>query len=215
MSAVAEPLRTDWDAYYRRPFPATRITRRFTEARLVGLIRRFADPAPGRAELVELGGANSCFFERIDREFRAREYHVVDFNRFGLDRMAERLRGRDDVHYHHQDVLNLNLRRQADVVFSIGLIEHFSPEETARAIDAHFALLRPGGTAVISFPTPTPLYRACRGLAEAMGKWAFPDERPLRRPEVDASLQRHGDVLYHGIVWPIILTQMFVVCRKR
>ncbi len=75
------------------------------------------------------------------------------------------------------DVLRLgDLGFQADVVFSIGLIEHFDPAGTRQAIEAHFALLKPGGYAIISYPTPTWLYRAARTLTEAAGLWKFHDE---------------------------------------
>jgi SAM-dependent methyltransferase len=207
--------RTDWDRYYTKPFAATKVTRKITEAALVRLIRRFTQSAGRGIELVELGGANSCFFDRIAREFSPRASHVVDFNQLGLDKMRARLGERADVHYYRQDVLDLTLDRQADLVFSIGLIEHFDPAQTARAVAAHFRLLRPGGACIISFPTPTWLYRATRALAEVTNKWEFPDERPLRIPEVAAAIVPHGSLLHHEIVWPIFLTQMFIVARKR
>jgi SAM-dependent methyltransferase len=208
------PLATDWDRYYAKPFAATKVTRRITGRKLASLIRRFAPLGGEGVDLVEIGGANSCFFDRLFAEFRPRRYRVIDFNRFGLDKMAQRLGKRDDVEYHHADVLRLELDMRCDLVISIGLVEHFSPAQSAEAIAAHFRLLRDGGIAIISFPTPTPLYCATRGLAEAAGKWEFPDERPLRLPEVRAAIEPHGELLHSEIVWPIMLTQMFVVARK-
>lgn len=214
--APATPAdRTDWDRYYTKPFAATKVTRKITEGVLVRLIRRFTQGAGRGVELVELGGANSCFFDRIIHEFAPRAYHVVDFNQLGLGKMRARLGERPEVHYYRQDVLDLTLDRQADLVFSIGLIEHFDPDATARAVAAHFRLLKPGGACVISFPTPTWLYRVTRALAEATGKWEFPDERPLRLPEVAAAIVPHGSLLHHEIVWRILLTQMFIVARKK
>jgi SAM-dependent methyltransferase len=206
--------RTDWDAYYRQPFAATSVTRRISGRLLVGLMRRHAKPSAGGLTLVELGGANSCFFDRIMEQVHPVEYHVADFNQFGLDRMRERLGPRADVMLYQQDVLNLDLRLQADLVFSIGLIEHFTPADTAKAIAAHFDLARPGGVVIISFPTPTLLYRACRGAAEMLGMWKFPDERPLMRDEVLPVFRRFGDVLEEKLNWPIVLTQRYVVARK-
>jgi 2-polyprenyl-3-methyl-5-hydroxy-6-metoxy-1,4-benzoquinol methylase len=66
----------------------------------------------------------------------------------------------------------------ADVVFSVGLIEHFDQSGTNAMIRAHFKALKPAGCAIISFPTPTWLYRAAPRLAETLGLWKFPDERP-------------------------------------
>jgi SAM-dependent methyltransferase len=212
MTVAAE--RTDWDTYYKNPFPAAKFSRRVTERTLVHLFRRYSEAGQRPVSMVEIGGANSCFFDRINAEFRQREYHVVDFNKYGLDRMAERLGPRPGVQYHHEDVLNLSFAAQADLVFSVGLIEHFDPAGTARAIEAHFRLCRPGGTVVITFPTPTLPYRACRGVAELLGVWKFPDERPLRRPEVEGTMAGLGRVLHGHIIWPIVLTQGVLVARR-
>lgn len=205
--------RTDWDRYYHKPFAATRVTRRITGNRLAEHLARHRPYTGGGLVVAELGGANSCFFSRVQALLHPREYHVVDLNRLGLDRMRERLGPRADVLYHRADVLDLHLDPLADVVFSVGLVEHFSPEDTRRAVDAHFRILRPGGTCVIAFPTPTLLYRATRGVAELFGAWEFPDERPLRRGEVALAMEPHAEVVDGSIVWPIFLTQMFLVAR--
>jgi predicted SAM-dependent methyltransferase len=44
---------------------------------------------------------------------------------------------------------------EADICFSVGLIEHFTEEDLPRVVSAHFDVVRPGGLVVISFPTPT------------------------------------------------------------
>lgn len=208
--------RTDWDEYYRQPFVATRLTRRITQSRLLHhLVRHNPQAYPAGPVVVELGGANSCFFEAVQSTLRPRAYHVIDSNRLGLDRMRERLGTRPDVAYHCADVLTLGLALNADVVFSVGLVEHFDVEGTRRAIAAHFQLLRPGGTCVIAAPTPTPLYRATRGLAELLGMWKFPDERPLRQSEMAAAMQADGEIVGGSVVWPIFLTQRFLVARAR
>ena len=82
--------------------------------------------------------------------------------------------------------------RLYDIVFSVGLIEHFDPAGTARVVAAHFDYLRPGGTAIITFPTPTWLYRVVRGLAEMTNNWIFHDERPLRLPEFERAVAGLG-----------------------
>jgi len=103
----------------------------------------------------------------------------------------------------------------ADIVMSVGLIEHFDGQGTKRAIQNHFRLLRPGGLAIILFPTPTFLYRATRFCAEMIGLWRFPDERPLRAEEVLPAIRETADVLYMKINWLIFLTQMIIVARVR
>jgi SAM-dependent methyltransferase len=163
---------------------------------------------------VEIGGANSCFLDRIAANVRLAAYHVVDNNRHGLDLLRSRPTLPAEVVLHEQNVLNLSLPVQADVVFSIGLIEHFGEADTETAVAAHLKLLKPGGVAIISWPTPTWLYRAARGLCEVLGIWKFPDERPLRPAEVKRALGGRGEIIYEKTLWPLILTQHLLVARK-
>ena len=173
-----------------------------------------ATPAPASGvSILEIGGANSCFLDRILAEVRCARYDVVDTNRYGLSLLEARAGAM--VHLHEQSVLALSLDREADVVFSVGLVEHFGPADTRAAVRAHFDVLRPGGTAIITFPTPTPLYRLARRFLEVTGMWKFPDERPLQPPEVIAALRDRADVLYQKTLWPLVLTQHLIVARKR
>ena len=113
------------------------------------------------------------FLDRIQRAIHPRQYYVVDNNEYGL-RLLERRVSEEPVHVLREDVLNLRTKLQADVVFSVGLIEHFTPKDTRRAVLAHFDLLRPGGCVILTFPTPTRLYRVARcgrnaGIVEVPG----------------------------------------------
>jgi hypothetical protein len=101
------------------------------------------------------------------------------------------------------------------LVYSVGLIEHFDPPETRKAVLAHFQPLKRGSIVIVTFPTPTLLYRIARRLIEWAGMWQFPDERPLKPAEVLASIAECGDVLFQKTLWPLILTQHMIVARKR
>jgi cyclopropane fatty-acyl-phospholipid synthase-like methyltransferase len=169
---------------------------------------------PG-STVVELGGANSCFLDAIAARAQPGEYHVVDNNRFGLDLLRERARAGSSVAVHEADVTALDLDVRGDVVFSVGLIEHFSPAVTREVIDAHFDLAKPGGYVILSYPTPTFLYRAARRVAEWAGLWKFPDERPLEAGEVREAAGRKGESLSEEVLWPIVFTQRMVLVRKR
>jgi hypothetical protein len=138
----------------------------------------------------------------------------VDNNALGLELFERHHAGDAAIQVLERDVLVSPLvDLQADVVLSLGLIEHFSPDETARVVRAHFAAVRQGGFVMITFPTPTWLYRATRTVAEAAGVWAFPDERPLRVADVEREVLRYGDLLHSSITWGVVLTQGVVVCR--
>lgn len=206
---------TDWDRYYERPFKASSVTRRVTQRVLLDAIRRFAPQAARGRRVLELGGANSCFFDAIRSEIRPAEYHVLDNNATGLAKFRERVGTDPAVHMHEDDLFDARLPQGFPLVFSIGLIEHFDVEGTRLAIERHFALAEPDGVVIISYPTPTWLYRLARWLAELLDLWIFHDERPLRRDEVTGTVKRCGQILYEKTVWPVIFTQRFVVATKR
>ena len=204
----ATPRATDWDRYYQSVPRAARLTRRYTTSVLIRALRRFGKE---RAVILEIGGANSCFLGTIQASLAPVAYHVADLNRYGLSLLKDR----KDVVLHEADVLSLgNLGVTADAVFSVGLIEHFHPADTKKAILAHFGPLKPGGIAIISYPTPTWLYRAARATFETLGLWHFPDERPLQREEVAATAESVGTILFEKTLWPLILTQHLLVVRK-
>ena len=206
---------TDWDRYYTSVPITARVTRKYTAAELVSALKRHAGfQNPEEKTLVELGGANSCFLERILSDVRPRAYHIVDSNHFGLELLRQRLGNASEVLLHEQNVLDLSLDVKADAVFSVGLIEHFDGAGTRKAIQAHFDVLRPGGYAILSFPTPTLLYRAARALTVQFGMWRFPDERPLKRNEVLESTQGIGRVVHEKTLWPLVFTQHFMVFQK-
>jgi SAM-dependent methyltransferase len=209
VSLMARP--TDWNAYYQQPYKTASVTRRITQRYLISALRRYA---PQQPVIAELGGANSCFFTEIQRKLAPREYHLIDNNRLGLDLFRRFAGDVPGVFLHQEDVLRMRMQLQADVVLSVGLVEHFPPQGTRAAIEAHFRLLRPGGIALITFPTPTWLYRATRRLAESCGAWIFHDERPLRLDEVRLAAAPFGELLSYRMVWPIMLTQFHVVWRK-
>ena len=72
-------------------------------------------------------------------------YDVVDTNEYGLKLLAKRMAGEGVLRLHHQSVLALDLAVKADLVFSIGLVEHFDPVQTRKAVLAHFDASRAGG----------------------------------------------------------------------
>lgn len=203
---------TDWDAYYAKPFSATTITRRITTARLIGHMRRWLD---GENPLIaELGGANSCFITALYEALRPKGYLAIDNNSYGLSLLAKRCADLPGLSLLEEDVLRPQQRAEADLVFSVGLIEHFDTAGTAAVIANHYRYVRPGGLVIMSFPTPTWLYRSVRTLAELSGQWRFHDERPLGFAEVKAGMEPHGELLDHDLIWPIMLTQGVWIGRR-
>ena len=204
---------TDWDAYYARPIRQAAITRRITQRLLLKLMQRHGPASV--TSIYELGGANSCFYDAIRTRYPAARYAAIDNNTFGLELLKSRHPDVQLLETVNADVRTLNdTVAQGGIVFSVGLIEHFEPEDTARIIGKHFALAQPGGIVIITFPTPTWLYRTTRSVAEQLGVWRFPDERPLTFEEVASEVDRFGTVVERLVNWPIVLTQGVIVARR-
>ena len=205
---------TDWNLYYQRPYLTATYSRRITLRLLVRLIRRFAPSEP--LVIAELGGANSCFLDGIQKTIKPVQYHVIDNNQLGLGLLRDRSDVGKIVFLHLLDVLDLEWPKElmTDVVFSVGLIEHFSPKDMIRVFQSHFDILKPGGIAIITYPTPTFLYRAARRISEGLGLWIFHDETPLKVKDVLSTVRPMGKLLYSGINWPIVFTQGVIVLKK-
>jgi glycosyltransferase involved in cell wall biosynthesis len=207
-----ESAATDWDTYYMRPARPARLTRAITTRRLLDLMRRHLTSQP--RGICELGGANSCFYASMREAFPQVDYSVIDNNPVGLELLSRRWGDDQRLHARNEDVRELPEQvLDADIVYSVGLIEHFPPEQTATVIRKHFSCVRPGGLVIVTFPTPTWLYRITRALAEACHAWRFPDERPLTFEEVEAEIRKYGTIVESRINWAIVLTQGIVVAR--
>lgn len=207
---------TDWNTYYGRPYKTASFSRKVTTHILKSLIDTYL-PKGSMFRIAELGGANSCFFDMIYERYRPTEYHIYDNNDIGLKKTKERIGNIPGVRIHTEDILcmsNLPEKEFFDMVFSVGLIEHFDTIGTGKAIEAHFNLLKPSGIAIISFPTPTFLYRAIRSISELMNLWIFHDERPLKLEEVVATAEKHGTICLKKLNWKIFLTQYILVISK-
>lgn len=205
---------TDWNRYYSAPPATAGFARRIVSARLMHIIGMFR--RDGRFTVTELGGGDSCFYDRIAREFQPLRYTVCDNNVLALRRFRDRVGNDSGV-----VLCEVNLLRalpenaeKADLVFSVGLIEHFSPLNTARMVRRHFELAKTGGLVILFFPTPTPLYRATRFCAELLRLWMFHDERPLRSAEVERVIAPYGHVVHRELIRANFLTQRIIVARK-
>jgi len=200
---------TDWDAYYERPAAMASITRRISAAKILRTLGRrlYVDDLT----VCELGGANSSFIGDFLRLNNLAKYDVIDLNDYGIDLLKKRTSD-PRVSATVADALALDPKERVyDIVYSVGLIEHFDTARTRQCIDAHFKLCRPGGTVLITFPTPTLPYRLIRGIAEMLAIWTFPDERPLYFDEVLSACAPKGQVVHESINWVIGLTQGYVM----
>jgi putative flippase GtrA len=204
--------KTNWDGYYNSPKVTSPISRKFTEQKLLNIISQY-HTAPIQS-ICELGGGNSSFFAKIRANYPEATYIIIDNNQRGLDLFQEQHTNDPSIKLINDDVIDPCVEIDpVDLVFSVGLIEHFSKENTAKAIQEHFTKAKEGALVIITFPTPTWLYSGARFIAELVGAWEFPDERPLSKEEVAEVVRKYGEIQEFTINWPIIFTQGIIVAR--
>lgn len=206
--------KTNWTKYYDKPYKSASFTRKITGRILIQTIKKYLGESKGII-FTEIGGANSAFFDLLMDKIRPSQYVIIDSNSTGLKKTKERIAPDQDVLLLNRDVLKGEFEKAtSELVLSVGLIEHFDREGTQGAIKAHFDILKDGGIAVITFPTPTFLYRISRFIAEKLGLWIFHDERPLMIDEVLQTAEKYGRLMEYRIIWPIIFTQGLAVFKK-
>lgn len=203
---------TDWTRYYERPFVTAHLTRRITGRVLAKMLGKAGFPEGGT--VIELGGGNSSFCDTLMRRLKVSHYTVVDSNPRGVELFRAKHPG-PETEALRADILTLDPAsfEPADLVFSVGLVEHFSEEQTRIAIQRHFELAKPGGLVLITFPMPTFTYRLIRRAAEALGLWRFPDERPIQLEDAARLCAEHGKVIAKRLNRAILLTQGIILAR--
>ena len=200
---------TDWEKYYHSPLPTAFYSRAVIRKHLLGMLRKTG--LKKDFSIAELGGGGSCFYNRINKKFSVAEYTVFDSCMTGIQAFIKKFPNGDAV---QTDLLTYHPERQYDIVFSVGLIEHFPEEKTATMIRKHFEMTKPGGYVVIFFPTPTALYHVTRKLAELLGVWQFPDERPIEPEEFRKNADQFGMFLKGYTIRANFLSQYAALYRK-
>ncbi|MDI7198424.1 class I SAM-dependent methyltransferase [Leptospira santarosai] len=170
-----------------------------------------------RPSILEIGGANSCFYEVICDQVLPVTYSIFDNNVLGLQKFRERISNLKEFSSEliQGDILNPQYQEKFDIVFSVGLIEHFDVENTRKAFLNHLQFVKSPGLLIVTFPTPTFLYRITRFFAECLDMWMFHDERPIQEPEIRSLVPSLDyNIRDYSIIWSIILTQGMIVITK-
>jgi len=184
-SATVRPL-TDsdlWDDYWRE-LPALPTEVGDDASPAVAAIRdvldRFAySPAP--ISVLDIGGAPGRWVAHLHRRF-GHEVCVLDSSPVGIamTRKNFELLGIPGETL-QRELFDLDISSpQFDLVYSLGLIEHF--EDTSAAVAAHLSYVRPGGRLILGCPNLTGLSGALmRRLSPGVFDWHYAPVTDLRR----------------------------------
>ena len=202
--------RTNWEQYYSSPVPTAFFSRAIIRGHLLRMIRKTG--LPGAFSIAELGGGGSCFYGKIRKKFKTENYTIYDSCMAGLQAFLRKNPNGKTV---QTDLLSFQTDCKYDLVFSVGLIEHFPPEKTECMIKKHFEMTKPGGYVILFTPTPSLIYRVTRKAAEITGLWQFPDERPIPPDELRNTADKYGTFLEGYTIHSNFLSQYAALYRKK
>lgn len=207
--------KTDWNIYYTKPkSKISTITQKYTLNYLLKEIN-IAGLGDG-IRILEFGGGNSCFAAEIREKLSISKYDVVDNCKVALDKLKNSLLV--DMAWDFdlcENIECLEMPQKYNLVYSVGLVEHFSESERKRVIQNHFACCVDGGVVLITAPTPTFKYRIIRKIMELLKVWQFWDECPICLEQLVDEMKSYGEIIDSGINYTLPLTQAVVMCRKK
>lgn len=207
--------KTDWTKYYsRKKSFFSEFTQKYTLKKIFSFYDCVAT-VNKNMKILELGGGNSCFAKKFCACKNVYQYDIIDNNCLATELFAKK---KLDVAVHNGILHDLTRTVYSesfyDFVYSIGLIEHFSPEQREKVIENHFSLCKQNGHVLISFPTPTLKYRFWRKFMELIHVWYFWDEVPLTIDDIRENLERHGKIVRLELNKKLFLTQLVILIKK-
>lgn len=214
MGALSMEKKTDWTNYYSKEKSwFSKYTQQFTLEKILAYYELIGNKK--QTKILELGGGNSCFAEGIVKNRDVAAYNIIDNNSLAVDLFNKKTFDVPHFGYEMDLTSDIEASGEYDFVFSIGLIEHFPPDDQAMVVKNHFKFVKPGGLVFISYPTPTLKYKICRGIMETLGKWQFVDEVPLKFDTIKELCLAEGEVISVELNNKLFLTQEIVVVRKK
>ena len=202
---------TNWDKYYGRT--------KISQITLGVIWKAYLDILSGvhfqePVRIIELGCGTGHNTLQLTKLFPVSKVTLVDANPKVLAIAERKLSSLEcEKEFLLQDLFSLDLKEKYDIAHSQGLLEHYTVERRRKLVQLHGELLTANGVTVILVPTPSPAYRAWRGMLEMMRLWIYPDETAITRAEFTADLE-HCDLqilkmrMYH-------LTELGALCKRR
>jgi 2-polyprenyl-6-hydroxyphenyl methylase/3-demethylubiquinone-9 3-methyltransferase len=143
-----------WDAYWQRlklPVAVDETKARPYEKEILKVLKRFAPRDPA-ARVIEIGGAPGGYLAYV-AGISGSQAHAIDSSTVGCVKLQENFDLLNiPITVYCRDVLQGDLSDlpRFDLVYSLGLIEHFS--DPMPMIKKHVELAKPGGVIVIGLP---------------------------------------------------------------
>ena len=202
---------TNWEIYYKKK-PLKIVTKK--RENNINYILNILKEAHFKnfLNVLEYGGGNSRVAEAISKKYNIKKFTIVDNNEWGIKLLKERkiknLNSQCISIFDYEDENNY------DLIYSIGLIEHFQDKNLTKCIQEHFKLVKNKSYVLFTFPIPTLRYKFIRFIYELFDKWQYTDETPLTNSKVEKLVSKYGKIIYNGINKELILPQGVILVMK-
>ena len=92
---------------------------------------------PKDSDIIEMGCGRGVLSYMISK-YNPNTITLMDFSKEALARAKNLFQDIQNVHYMDGDLLNIKTDKKYDIVFSSGVVEHFSSKLRKKAIENHF-----------------------------------------------------------------------------
>lgn len=201
---------TDWKKYYSKKPIKIIIKKRNNNICFILNVLKSNSFFGGN--VLEYGGGNSMVAEAISNSFDVRKFTIVDSNKYGIELLKNR--NIDNLNARCESIFEYKDEKIYDLIYSIGLIEHFQENNLIKCIKEHFRYVKDGGYVLITFPVKCFRYMFIRAVMEVFNLWRYTDEVPLNNKKIGDILKDYGDVIVNEVNSKLILPQAFILVKK-
>ena len=163
-------------------------------------------------KVLEYGGGNSSVAEAISKNYNIDKFTIVDSNEYGIELLDNK--NIKNLNKKCESIFDYNDKIEYDLIYSVGLIEHFQGKELEKCIKRHFKYAKNNSLVLFTFPVPKMKYKVIRFIYEIFNKWQYTDEVPLKKVYVEYLLKKHGKILYSEVNKGLILPQAIILVKK-
>lgn len=201
---------TNWEKYYNKK--PLKIVSKKRENNINYILNVLNENKFDGKNFLEYGGGNSHVAGVLSSNYDVSKFTIVDNNEVGIRLL-------DEKNIKNLDKKCMNLfdfedKKNYDLCYSIGVIEHFQGKSLEDVIKEHFKYVKKGGYVLITFPAPTLKYKFIRLVYEVFDKWLYTDEVPLVNEKVEKMVKREGKLLHSSVNTSLILPQGIVLVLK-
>jgi 2-polyprenyl-3-methyl-5-hydroxy-6-metoxy-1,4-benzoquinol methylase len=149
------------------------------------------------------------------KTFNFIEYCIIDNNKYGLLLSRNKFKNYNNIVFLDHDVTQkVKSDLKYGFVLSIGVIEHFQDEILQKVIHNHCSFVERGGYLILSYPTPTIIYKSIRKILEISNNWLFFDEVPLLYNDISQFIPNNFTIIKRQTLWFNLLTQELLILKK-